>query len=436
MYASIVIKEHYFNPNPRAMHDILFHIRTSGIASKALVSGYKASKWLFLFLIIAVACKNPNDNQHTHAPVERYTCPMHPQVVKDQPGKCPVCEMDLVALTTTTEAGSDLMLTDTQIKLANITTRRVTQIPVGQTVVINAKLTVNEQSTEVISSRVSGRIEKLFIKETGLTIRHGEPLYVIYSEELLTLQHEYMLAREQYALLGPANSRYKSFVDAAERKLLLYGLTQKQITRMTEKNSLEPRITFPAPATGIVTEVNASEGQYVSEGTTLYKTEDAGSLWVEADLYPTETALIKVGDNVAVQVSGESTPIEAKVTFLSPEFRNNMQITIMRATIKNQDNRLKPGQHAQVFLTHSAHEAIAIPIDAVIRDEQGSHVYVRSGNNTFRPRRVKTGIENFDQVEITDGLNEGDTIAVTGAYLLYSEAVLKKGADPMRDHDH
>ena len=92
---------------------------------------------------------------------------------------------------------------------------------------------------------------------------------------------------------------------------------------MTEKNSLEPRITFPAPATGIVTEVNASEGQYVSEGTTLYKTEDAGSLWVEADLYPTETALIKVGDNVAVQVSGESTPIEAKVTFLSPEFRNN-----------------------------------------------------------------------------------------------------------------
>ena len=140
---------------------------------------------------------------------------------------------------------------------------------------------------------------------------------------------------------------------------------------------------------------------------------------------------------VSVRVSGvEGKAIEAKVKFLSPEFRNNSQIAIMRASIDNPDGVLKPGQFAQVFLTHSAKKAIAIPVDAVIRDGNGSHVYVQSGHNTFTPQMVKTGVEGFDQVEITEGLNEDDTVAVSGAYLLYSEMILKKGTDPMAGHNH
>ena len=89
-----------------------------------------------------------------------------------------------------------------------------------------------------------------------------------------------------------------------------------------------------------------------------------------------------------------------------------------------------------MFLTHSEREAIAVPSDAVIRDGSGAHVYVQRGNNTFRPQMVKTGVENFDQVEITEGINEGDTVAVSGAYLLYSEIILKRGTDPMAGHSH
>lgn len=333
-------------------------------------------------------------------------------------------------------ATDDLMLTDSQVKLANITIAPVTKKPVGQTIVINGRLKVDEQKSEVISSRAAGRIETLSIKETGQSVKQGQPLYVLYSEELLTLQQEYLLAKEQYESLGKTEKRYKSFLDAAERKLLLYGLTRSQISQLN-RNSLQPRVTFLAPSSGIITEINAAEGQYVSEGTALYRIEDIGSLWIEAEVYPNETSLVKVGDRISVSVSGvEGRAIETKINFLSPEFRNNSQITIMRASVENRDGVLKPGQFAQVYLTHSAKEAVAVPVDAVIRDGKGSHVYVQSGHNTFRPQMVKTGVEGFEQVEITEGLNEGDTVAITGAYLLYSEIILKKGTDPMAGHNH
>lgn len=287
----------------------------------------------------------------------------------------------------------------------------------------------------VVELRVG--LKKLFIKETGQAVKKGEPLYVLYSETLLTLQQEYLLAKEQYQSLGQTEKRYKSFLESAEKKLLLYGLTKGQVDNLTNRNSVQPRITFLSPASGIVTEISSSEGQYVTEGGMLYRIEDVSNLWIEAELYPGETSLVKTGDKVTVQVSGDNSgTMQAEVNFLSPEYRSNSQITIMRASLQNKNLNYKPGQQVQIFLTHSSKEAIAVPTDAVIRDGKGSHIYRQAGNNTFRPVMVKTGVESFDQVEITEGINEGDTVAVSGAYLLYSELILKKGTDPMAGHSH
>ena len=401
----------------------------------------KATYIFLLSLVLFIACtkEQPKEShaEHEHTAAETYTCPMHPTVVSDKPGSCPICGMDLVKADKSSSANNDLMLTDSQIKLANITTQKVSRKAIGQTVAINGRFAVNEQNSEAISSRVAGRIEKLFIKETGQAVKQGEPLYVIYSETLLTLQQEYLLAKEQYVALGQTEKRYKSFLESAEKKLLLYGLTKSQISNLTNRNSLQPQVTFISPASGIVTEIGASEGQYVSEGGMLYRIEDVSNLWIEAELYPGETSLVKTGDKVTVRVSGDDNEtMQATVNFLSPEYRSNSQITIMRASLENKSLKYKPGQQVQVILTHSSKEAIAIPTDAVIRDGKGSHIYRQAGNNTFRPVMVKTGVESFDQVEITEGISEGDTVAVSGAYLLYSELILKKGTDPMAGHNH
>jgi membrane fusion protein, copper/silver efflux system len=398
----------------------------------------------FVYILVAsillFSCSQGQKSDHLeHAKTEEgkdtYTCPMHPNVIQDSPGKCPVCGMDLVAVNKNASGNSnDLMLSDSQIRLANITTQKIMMQPVGQTAIVNATLAENEELTEIVSSRAEGRIEKLFVKETGRTVQKGEPLYQLYSETLLTLQREYLLAKEQFEKLGETEKRYESFFKAAERKLLLYGLTSNQVAKLSDANDLQPRVTFLSPATGIVTKVDASEGQSVQEGSSLFKIENISKLWLEAELYPNETALVKIGDKIKVRVSGfENQATEAIVSFLSPEFRAGTQIMVMRASVNNTELKFKPGMQAQVLFTHSAKEALTLPVDAVIRNAKGAHVYVQTGANTFSPRMVHTGVEDFEMVEITRGLAAGDTVVVSGAYLLYSEIILKKGIDPMTE---
>lgn len=333
------------------------------------------------------------------------------------------------------KAENKLMLTDSQVRLANITTQPAGRKAIGETIPINGWLKVDEQQSKTISSRAAGRVEKLYIKESGQPVKAGQPLYVLYSETILTLQQEYLLAKAQYEALEKTEERYKSFLDAAEHKLLLYGLTKDQINQLNP--SSPPRVTFQAPASGIITAVNVTEGEYVPEGALLYTLENIENLWVEAELYPDETSLVQPGDNILVRVGNESQAIPGKVIFLSPEYRAQTQLTILRASLKNPGMKLIPGQQAQVYLTHSSREAITLPPDAVIHDSHGTHVYIQTENNTFQPRVVKTGIENFDGIEIISGVREGEIVAVSGAYLLYAENILRNGYDVQHpNHQH
>ncbi|HRI79293.1 MAG TPA: efflux RND transporter periplasmic adaptor subunit [Cyclobacteriaceae bacterium] len=388
---------------------------------------------MFILLTFLVACSNKRD--HTgHAGADRYTCPMHPQIVQDKPGTCPICGMDLVKMGAASADGS-IMLTESQIRLANITTTLTKLESIGESTVLTGRLLINEAQTEVVSSRVPGRIEKLYFKEIGQRVTQGQALYEIYSEELLTLQQEYLLALRQFEELK--QSRYEAFVKASAKKLILFGMTDPQIKMLAERKKSDVRIIFFAPASGIVARIDAAEGQYVSEGSPMYRIEKLDQIWVEADLYPGESSLVKTGDIVRVQVSGfEGAPVEGKVTFMSPEYRQGTQIITMRAVIANPKSEFIPGSLATIILSHSEKKAIALPIDAVIRDAKGSHVWLLTDNGAFKPQMVKTGLENFEKIEITEGIREKQNVVITGAYLLYSELVLKKSGDPMAGHNH
>lgn len=319
------------------------------------------------------------------------------------------------------------MLSPMQEQLANLAVQPVALHALGATVV-NGTLTTDETRTRVISSRASGRIEKLYIQETGRQVHAGQPLYELYSEPLLVLQREYLLAHVQEAALGKEHPQYAAFTRAAAQKLLQYGLTQRQLDHLTQRRDPRERLVFLAPISGLITGLQVTEGQEVAEGSELYRIEDLNNLWVEIELYAGEATTLHPRDTLQVLPVGDGdAPRTAIVEFISPEYRANSQVTVVRARLVNPDQRLRPGQSAQVLLTQQTPRVLAAPQSAVIRKGKQPQVYIRTAAHTYQRRPVTLGREDAAWVEITDGLQPGDTLVSRGAYLLYSEHVLKHG---------
>ncbi|PSL24044.1 efflux RND transporter periplasmic adaptor subunit [Chitinophaga ginsengisoli] len=381
--------------------------------------------------LLLAACKEAAQKKPAVVQQQTYTCPMHPQIIRNKPGTCPICGMDLVPFDKSNKTAS-LTLGESQIQLANITTMTVGSAALSDYKQLNGRLVTDPEQTAVISSRVPGRIETLFIKETGVKVNKGQPLYRIYSEQLASLQQEYLLAAAQVKHF-PDDARFQQIEKAARQKLVLYDQSDRQISQLVQSGKTDPYVTYAATISGIVSELSVSEGQYVAEGSAIMRLEGYNQLWVEADVYPAEASAVAVGQSVKVVVSGwENDPQTMTVAFINPVLQSGSQLMQIRGTVPNPDNRWQPGLQANIFLPlKSSEDVLSLPVDAVIRDGKGAHVWIETARGKFEPRRVTTGMENFDKVAISSGLESGDKVVITGAYLLYSEFVLKKGADPL-----
>ncbi|AMJ66184.1 efflux RND transporter periplasmic adaptor subunit [Hymenobacter sp. PAMC 26628] len=392
-----------------------------------------------------------------------YTCPMHPQVREKQPGSCPICGMDLVKMSSrpaisqlpdTNLATNDLILSAQQLALGNIQVQTLgagpastvgilqTDMPAPQAV-LTGTVTANARRTESISSRVAGRVEKLYVRQTGQQLRRGEPLFAVYSEELQTLQREYLLALAQD--LQVAEPTYRYFAEATAQKLRLLGVSGAQLRQLAQSGKPSSLVTYYSLRSGTVQTLGVVQGQYVAEGFSILTLTDLSSVWVEAQLYPAEANRLPLGQTVAVQVAGQAKAVRGKVVFLSPELSGSSQLTLARIEVPNPNGRLLPGAQANVLLdalpvapdtrpdalvtAAAAKKTLLVPPAAIIHNGTMSYVWKQTGERQFRRVRVRLGEVTAIAVPVLVGLQAGDTVVTTGAYLLESEFTLRQGAD-------
>ncbi len=389
---------------------------------------------IFLFL---ASCQSKKEI--AKEPDVYYTCSMDPQVKEYKPGKCPICKMDLTPVKKINgERKDEIQLSAQQIQLGNIQTDTIGSGSIGDQLVLTATLNFDQSKSSSVSSRVMGRIEKLYYKNLGDYVKKGSPLIELYSEELNNAKQEYLLALErQKAFAEETAIDFNQLLQGAKNKLLLWGMTEGQLQELAKNKKSSPTTTFYSTASGYITALDIIEGDYISEGGTIVKLADLSSLWAEAQVYTSQLSRIDRNSVATVRLPDfDNKEIRGKIEFINPEINADTRINLIRISIPNTGNQLKPGMPAYVMLKSPKREGLSLPVNAVIRDGNGATVWIQTSGNSFKSIMVQTGLENDEMIEIKSGLKTGDIVVISGAYLLHSEYIFKKGSDPMAGHQH
>lgn len=377
------------------------------------------------------SCKNKKETQD---PDIYYTCSMDPQVIEYKPGKCPICHMELTQVKKSSAENKDeILLSEQQIQLGNIRTDTIRNGTIGDQLLLTATLNFDQMKASSVSSRVMGRVEKLYFRNLGDYVKKGSALYELYSEELNNAKQEYLLVLDKKKVFATETIiDFDQLLQSAENKLLLWGMTQGQIQELAKNKKATPTTTFYSTAAGYITTLDIREGDYVMEGGTIVKLADLSSLWAEAQVYTSQMAAIDRNSIATVQLPDfDSREIKGRIEFVNPEINPDTRINLIRVSIPNPGNQLKPGMPAYVLLKSPQRKTLSLPIDAVIRDGKGATVWIQTADKTFKSVMVQTGLESDDRIEIKAGLSIGDIVVIRGAYLLNSEYIFKKGANPM-----
>ena len=391
-----------------------------------------------LCLLPFAACRNGSktetaDTAHSGHGDVYYTCSMHPQVMLEKPGNCPICGMKLIQVTKSSKSEKEgVVLTEQQIELGNILTDTIRNGTIGDNMVLTATLNADQRKIHAVSARLMGRIERLYFKNIGDYVKKGDKLFDIYSEELNSSKQEYILALEKQKILGNSIIDFTVLVQSAKNKLRLWGLSEAQIAQIRLKKTTTPISTFYSPEAGYITSLDISEGEYTMEGGTIVRLADLSTLWAEAQVYTSQLSQIDKNSLASIQfpdLPGQKT--NGKIEFMNPEVNPNSRILLLRVSVPNPSNLLKPGMPAYVTITGKQANSLTLPSNAVLRTASGASVWVQSGNRTFKSKMVDIGMEEGDRIEIKSGLQSGDIVVVSGAYLLSSEFIFKKGANPM-----
>jgi Cu(I)/Ag(I) efflux system membrane fusion protein len=385
---------------------------------------------IFLF---AAGCGGNKSKESAGVSAEKkvlYTCPMHPQIIRDKPGVCPICGMTLVVIPSSTEKDTMSMEIDISKSgeiMSNVAVVKVETGTYYKEVKAYSTLDFAEDSRKTIAARFSGRIEKLFVNRTGAVVRKGEALFEIYSADLIQAENDYLLSLKNDDDYNMINGDDKnSVLDSGKKKLLLLGLTEGQIDELGKSKSAGSTITYYSPFSGTVLEKKVQEGMYINEGTILFEIADLNTLWNIAEVYESDISSIAVGSRVKVNTAsypGET--FEGKVSFIYPVINPQTRTIKVRTVVANAKYKLMPNMYGETYFESGAKTGITVPMEAVLLTGKRNLVYVKKSAGHFEAREVMLGSRVDGKYEVLSGLSVGEEIAASGGYLIDSESQLR-----------
>jgi len=401
-----------------------------------------------------------------------YTCGMHPQIIKREPGNCPICGMKLTPIRANATAsvpagerkikfyqssmtpgevspkpGKDSMGMDmvpvyddgspaantiqidaVTIQRMNLKTDVVTRGPVRREFRTVGTVAFDESGLRDITIKYEGWLEKIFVDTTWATVKAGDPLFEVYSPDLYNAQLNYLVARRSEGDAGGPLSR------AALSRLQLFDVSPEFLAEITRTGEAKRTYLFRAPSDGTVIEKMAVAGQMMKPGEKLYRLADLSRVWVLAQIYEQDLAFVRVGQPALVRATyGLDHDFAGEVALLLPQVEEQTRTATARIALPNADGALRPGMFVDVrFVAQLSESAVLVPEMAVLRSGERNTVFVARDGGSFEPREVKLGVRGNDgRYEVLGGLAEGDHIVTSGQFMLDSESQLREAIQKM-----
>ena len=372
---------------------------------------------------------SPEQHADKHAD-PTYICPMHPQVQQGEEGSCPICGMDLVLKAVGAGGGDGMPIVSVSSSTAQSMGVRIGKVKkrtLSRAIKTVGYVRYDESKLFHIHARASGWIKDPVVRVLGDKAKQGQRLASYYSPEIYTAQEDYLTA------LRSTSERQKQ-VDVLTR-LRVMEVSESVIKELEQNASITPHVPIIAPIDGVVTEIGVRDGMYVTPATLLYAIADLSNVWVIVDVFPDQLSWIRKGAQSTMQVDAlPGKKWTGRVDYIYPELNAKTRTLQVRLKFKNDDGLLKPNMFASVRINNRpVAGAVTIPREALIPSSEGYRVVKVTEENHYKPVVVKVGIKTATQVEITEGLEVGDQIVLSGQFLIDSESNLQASFQRMSE---
>ncbi len=409
---------------------------------------------------------------------EKYTCGMHPMVIVDEPGDCPICGMALTPLKASgavsevpagerkvkywaapmdptfirdepgkspmgmdlvpvyedeVSGGAAISIDPVTAQNMGIRTAKVQRRTLERTIRPVGIVDYMEPKQYSINTKINGWVEKLYVDETGQPVQKGQKLLDIYSPDLVTAQEEYLLALANYDTVK--NSPFPEIVagaqrllDASRSRLSFWDISERQITQLEQSRKASRTLTIHASYKGIVTKKNVENGMFVKSGMELFKIADISKVWVHADIFEYELPWVKVGQqaDVILPFVGDKT-IQGEISYIYPFVEAKTRTVKARIELNNQNLELKPDMFVNIRIrSEPVANALTIPTEAVLYSGEQNTVFIALEKGKFEPRQIKIGVQDdAGHIEVVQGVLDGESVVTSAQFMLDSESKLR-----------